>query len=813
MTESTDATADPIVDPPAPARTDVPGAAELDETAARRRWVELVAQVEQDQRAYYEQDQPVSSDAEYDARMHELEALEAAHPALVTPESPTQRVGGRAAAGFATVEHLERMLSLDNAFGEDDLAAWAARVHRDLGVPADAGVEFLCEVKIDGLAIALLYEKGRLVRAATRGDGRTGEDVTANVRTIGSIPQRLGGDPDTHPDVIEIRGEVFMGVADFARLNESLVAAGQDPYANPRNTAAGSLRQKDPAVTASRNLRMYAHGVGALQWREGEHAELERQSDAYALFERWDVPVSPHNRVVPGLEGVTEMIAYFGEHRHSIEHELDGIVVKVDELALQRRLGATSRAPRWAIAYKYPPEEVNTRLLAIQVGVGRTGRATPYAVMEPVKVAGSTVRQATLHNRDVVRAKGVRIGDMVVLRKAGDVIPEILGPVAALADDGYPREDFVMPAECPECGTALRPMKEGDVDLRCPNAESCPAQVRGRVEHIGSRGGLDVEALGEVTAAALTQPYEPAEPPLRTEKDLFGLTVEQLAPIRVVVRDPETGLPRPSDGRGEAAEVTMSDGSVLDAKVVRPFQKVVSRTYPPGYEDATPAERRTAGVRKDFPVYGPSSTAETLIAELDRAKTKDLWRILVSLNIRHVGPVAARALADWFGSLDLIREASHDELAAVEGVGPVIADEVLAWFDVDWHREIVETWAADGVRFTTPGHPGPGRAETPSGPLDGLTVVVTGGLEGFSRDGAKEAIVAAGGKSSGSVSKRTDYVVVGENAGSKETKARDLGLPILDEDGFVALLAGGPDAVAHLVGDAAGDAAGDAPQD
>ncbi|MBD5786225.1 NAD-dependent DNA ligase LigA [Cellulosimicrobium terreum] len=799
MTESTDDAATPETTPvPTPA---------LDEASAQRRWAEVVAQVEADQRAYYEEDQPVSSDAEYDARMHELQALEAAHPGLVTPESPTQRVGGRAAAGFATVEHLERMLSLDNAFSAEDLAAWAARVHRDLGVPADAGVEYLCEVKIDGLAIALLYEKGRLVRAATRGDGRAGEDVTANVRTIGSIPQRLAGDPATHPDVIEIRGEVFMGVTDFAALNAGLVAAGQAPYANPRNTAAGSLRQKDPAVTASRNLRMYAHGVGALQWEEGEHAELERQSAAYALFEQWGVPVSPHNRVVAGLDEVMERIAYFGEHRHDIEHELDGIVVKVDELALQRRLGATSRAPRWAIAYKYPPEEVNTRLLAIQVGVGRTGRATPYAVMEPVKVAGSTVRQATLHNQDVVRAKGVRIGDVVVLRKAGDVIPEILGPVAALVDDGYPREDFVMPADCPECGTPLRSMKEGDVDLRCPNAESCPAQVRGRVEHVGSRGGLDIEVLGEVTAAALTQPFEPAEPPLRTEKDLFGLTVAQLAPIRVVVRDPETGLPRPSDGRGESAEVTMSDGSVLSAKVVRPFQKVTSRTYPPGFEDASPAERRAAGVRKDFPVYGPSTTAETLVAELRLAKTKELWRILVSLNIRHVGPVAARALADWFGSLAAIRAASREELAAVEGVGPVIADEVLAWFDVDWHTEIVETWERDGVRFEIPGHPGPGKAEAPSGPLDGLTVVVTGGLEGFSRDGAKEAVVERGGKSAGSVSKKTDYVVVGENAGSKETKARDLGLPILDEAGFVALLEGGPDAVAHLVGGATADSA------
>lgn len=783
----------------------VPDAAPaLDEADAQRRWAELVAQVEADQRAYYEADAPVSSDAEYDARMRELEALEAAHPALQTPESPTQRVGGRAATGFATVEHLERMLSLDNAFSEEDLAAWAARVHRDLGVPPEAPVEYLCEVKIDGLAIALLYERGRLVRAATRGDGRTGEDVTANVRTITSIPQQLAGDPATHPAVIEVRGEVFLGVDDFAALNEALVAAGQAPYANPRNTAAGSLRQKDPAVTASRNLRMYAHGVGALQWQEGEHAELGRQSDAYALFEQWGIPVSPHNRVVDGLAGVQQMIAYYGEHRHDIEHELDGIVVKVDELALQRRLGATSRAPRWAIAYKYPPEEVNTRLLAIQVGVGRTGRATPYAVMEPVLVAGSTVRQATLHNQDVVRAKGVLIGDVVVLRKAGDVIPEILGPVVALRDDGVPRTEFVMPADCPVCGHPLRPLKEGDVDLRCTNTRSCPAQVQGRVEHIGSRGGLDIDALGEVTAAALTRPLEPAEPPLPTEAGLFSLTVDQLAPIRVVVRDPETGLPRPFEGVGESGEVEMSDGSVMSAKVVRPFQKVVAKTYPPGYENSTTAERRAAGVVKNVPVYGPSTTAETLVSELRRARTKDLWRILVSLNIRHVGPVAARALAEWFGSLDAIREAirtsGRDALAAVEGVGPVIADEVISWLEVDWHVEIVDTWQRDGVQFSIPGHPGPGEVEQTTGPLTGLTVVVTGGLEGFTRDGAKEAILAAGGKSSGSVSKKTDYVVVGENAGTKETKARDLGLRILDEAGFVALLVGGPAAVGDAPG-------------
>jgi DNA ligase (NAD+) len=763
VTETTDSAADPTL---------------LDEAAAQRRWAELVALIEEDQRAYYELDAPKVSDAEYDARMRELEALEAAHPALVTPESPTQRVGGQAAAGFATVEHRERMLSLDNAFSTDDLRAWAARVNRDLGLGADDRVGYLCEVKIDGLAIALLYEKGRLVRAATRGDGRTGEDVTANVRTIGGIPQRLGGDPASHPDVIEIRGEVFMGVEDFAALNEKLVAGGHAPYANPRNTAAGSLRQKDPQVTASRNLRMYAHGVGALQWTVGEHAELARQSDAYALFEQWGVPVSPHNRVVEGLDGVLEMIEYFAEHRHDVEHELDGIVVKVDALADQRRLGTTSRAPRWAIAYKYPPEEVNTRLLAIQVAVGRTGRATPYAVMEPVTVAGSTVRQATLHNQDVVRAKGVRIGDMVVLRKAGDVIPEILGPVTALADDGFPREDFVMPAECPACGTPLRPMKEGDVDLRCPNAESCPAQVRGRVEHIGSRGALDIEALGEVTAAALTQPDVPETPPLRTEAGLFSLTLSQLLPIEVVVRDAETGLPKVDD-----------DGV---ARRRAPFRKKVTRSK------AARVAAEQAG--ETLPEHEPSAQATKLLDELERAKTKDLWRILVSLNIRHVGPVAARALADWFGSLDAIRAASRDALAAVEGVGPVIADQIVDWFTVDWHGEIVEAWAAAGVRFATPGHPGPEAMaakseEGPTGPLAGLTVVVTGSLEGFSRDGAKEAIVAAGGKSAGSVSTKTDYVVVGENAGSKETKARELGLPILDEDQFVRLLEAGPAAL------------------
>ncbi|MFI2490248.1 NAD-dependent DNA ligase LigA [Promicromonospora kroppenstedtii] len=756
-------------------KTGIPGPADTgDETAAQRRWAELVARIEEDRRAYYENDAPVSSDADYDVRMRELEELEAAHPGLMTPESPTQSVGGVATAGFATVEHIERMLSLDNAFSTEELAVWADKVHRDLGTDTPG---LLCEVKIDGLAISLVYEKGRLVRGVTRGDGRAGEDVTANVRTIASIPQQLAGDPADHPDLIEVRGEVFMATADFEVLNEKLVAAGMDPYANPRNTAAGSLRQKDPSVTASRNLRMYAHGVGALQWQAGEHTELERQSDAYTLFAGWGVPVSPHNRVIPGLDGALEMIEYFREHRHDIEHDLDGIVLKVDALEQQRKLGSTSRAPRWAIAFKYPPEEVNTRLLAIQIGVGRTGRATPYAVMEPVKVAGSTVRQATLHNQDVVRAKGVRIGDVVVLRKAGDVIPEILGPVTALAGDGYPREDFVMPANCPECGTPLRPMKEGDVDLRCPNAESCPAQVRGRVEHIGSRGGLDIEALGEVTAAALTHPDVPETPPLVTEAGLFSLTLDQLLPIEAVVRDAETGLPK------------MDDDGVVRRRA--PFRRKLT------YGKAQRAAAEEAG--ETLPDWAPSANATKLLEELERAKTKDLWRMLVSLNIRHVGPVAARALAGWFGSVDAIEAASEEELAAVEGVGPVIAAEIKAWLAVDWHQGILAAWREAGVQLATPGHPGPAamaEADTePTGPLAGLTVVVTGSLVDFTRDGAKEAIIAAGGKASGSVSKKTDYVVLGENAGTKAAKAEALEIPTLDEDGFKALLEGGPAAL------------------
>jgi DNA ligase (NAD+) len=778
------------------ARTTEPEDTGLDEAAARQRWTELADRVRELQFAYYVRDEPLASDAEYDRTLRRLEALEDAYPGygLRTPGSPTQNVGGTFSTEFRAVDHVERMLSLDNAFSAEDVAAWAERVHRDLELPEGTGVGYLTELKIDGLAIALLYERtgdgpARLVRAATRGDGRTGEDVTLNVRTIASIPDVLAGDPATHPEQLEVRGEVFLPVEAFERLNEAQVAAGRPPFANPRNAAAGSLRQKDPRVTAGRPLGMYAHGIGAL--RRGSAAiDLDRQSEVYDLLAGWGVPVSPHSRVVHGLDDVTARIAQVGERRHSYEHEIDGVVIKVDEIALQRRLGATSRAPRWAIAYKYPPEEVNTRLLAIEVNVGRTGRVTPYAVMEPVRVSGSTVSMATLHNKDVVAAKGVRPGDMVVLRKAGDVIPEIVGPVTALADDGFPRTDWVMPATCPECGSTLRPMREGDVDLRCPNARTCPAQVRGRVEHIGSRGALDIEALGEVTAAALTQPEVPDTPPVVNEADLFDLVAwpadapeeerervrarafARLQQVQVVVRDPETGEPRVDE-----------DGTVRRRT---PFRRRVTHSVR--------ARREAEAAGRALPEYEdvPSEAARKLLDELDAAKTKPFWRVLVALSIRNVGPTAARAIAQRFGSMDALRAALADPeearaaLSAVEGVGPTIADSIVDWFAEDWHRDIVDRWRAAGVVMADEADASVPRT------LEGLTVVVTGSLEGFSRDQAKEVVLARGGKASGSVSKKTDYVVVGENAGSKEAKARELGLRVLDEAGFVALLEHGP---------------------
>ncbi len=709
---------------------------------AREEHARLAEQVEEHRFRYYVKDQPVVSDAEFDRLLRTLERLEEQHPGLRTPDSPTQKVAGAYETEFTAVRHRERMLSLDNAFDDEELAAWAERVARDVGA---AEHHFLCELKVDGLAVNLTYEKGRLTRAATRGDGRTGEDITPNVRTIADVPDRLKG--DRVPDLVEIRGEVYFPMEAFEELNARLVAAGDKPFANPRNAAAGSLRQKDPRITATRPLHMVVHGVGA---REG--LAIDCLSHAYELLREWGLPTARHNRVVGDLDGVREFIAYYGDHRHSVEHEIDGVVVKLDEIPLQGRLGSTSRAPRWAIAYKYPPEEVNTKLVNIRVGVGRTGRVTPYAQVEPVTVAGSEVEFATLHNQDVVKAKGVLIGDTVVLRKAGDVIPEILGPVVDLRD-GSERE-FVMPSACPECGTPLKPMKEGDVDLRCPNGRTCPAQLRERLFYLGGRKCFDIENFGYVAAAALTRPLEPAEPPLVDEGDLFDLTIEQLLPIKAHVLDQDSGLPKRDPKTGEE-------------KVVTVFANQKGE---------------------------PKKNALAMLKNIEEAKSRPLARVITALSIRHVGPVAAEALAREFRSVDRIEQATEEELAAVEGVGGVIAQSLKEWFAEEWHREILRKWRAAGVRME---EEGAGEEEGPR-PLEGLTVVVTGTLENHTRDGAKEALQALGAKVTGSVSKKTSFVVAGENPGSKYDKAVQLKVPVLDEAGFAVLLEQGPDAAREV---------------
>ncbi|GAA2400178.1 NAD-dependent DNA ligase LigA [Streptomyces glaucosporus] len=710
------------------------------DSAARERHARLAQEVEEHRFRYYVTT-PVISDAEFDALMRELQALEAEYPELATPDSPTQKVAGSYETEFTSVEHRERMLSLDNVFDDAELDGWADRIARELtGVP----YHFLCELKVDGLAVNLTYEHGRLTRAATRGDGRTGEDITPNIRTVADVPERLRG--ERIPELVEIRGEVFIPMERFEELNARLVEAGKPAFANPRNAAAGSLRQKDPRVTAERPLHMVVHGIGA---REG--FDIDRLSHAYELLREWGLPTSPHARVVGSVEEVREFIAHYGEHRHSVEHEIDGVVVKLDEIPLQGRLGSTSRAPRWAVAWKYPPEEVNTRLLDIKVSIGRTGRATPFAVVEPVTVAGSEVEFATLHNQDVVKAKGVLIGDTVALRKAGDVIPEILGPVADLRD-GSERE-FVMPADCPECGTALKPAKEGDVDLRCPNSRSCPGQLRERLFYLASRKCLDIEHFGYVVATALTQPLEPAEPPLRDEGDLFDLTLEQLLPIKTHVLDPDSGLPKRDPKTGEEKVVTLF------------------------------ANREGK----------PKKNTLAMLENIEAAKERPLARIITGLSIRHVGPVAAEALAREFRSLARIAEASEEELAATEGVGPTIAASLKAWFAEDWHREIVEKWRAAGVRMEEEG----GGEEGPR-PLEGVTVVVTGTLRSYTRDGAKEALQSRGAKVTGSVSKKTGFVVAGDNPGSKYDKALQLKVPVLDDDGFAVLLERGPDAAREV---------------
>ncbi|SCD53748.1 DNA ligase (NAD+) [Streptomyces sp. DvalAA-14] len=708
---------------------------------AREQHARLAEQVEEHRFRYYVNDAPVVSDADFDRLLRQLEALEERHPALRTPDSPTQKVAGAYATEFTSVQHRERLLSLDNAFTEEELTTWADRVAAELGPPDNerGPYHFLCELKVDGLAVNLTYEHGRLTRAATRGDGRTGEDITPNVRTIADIPDRLAG--ERLPELVEIRGEVYFPGEKFEELNARLVEGGDKPFANPRNAAAGSLRQKDPRITASRPLRMVVHGIGA---RQG--FDIDCQSHAYELLRGWGLPTARHNKVADSLAEVREFIDYYGEHRHDVEHEIDGVVVKVDEIPLQGRLGSTSRAPRWAIAWKYAPEEVNTKLLEIRVGVGRTGRVTPFAVVEPVTVAGSEVEFATLHNQEVVKRKGVLIGDTVVLRKAGDVIPEILGPVADLRD-GSERE-FVMPAECPECGTALQPMKEGDIDLRCPNARACPAQLRERIFYLAGRRSLDIEALGYVAATALTQPLEPQQPPLGNEGDLFGLKIEELLPIRSYVLDQDTGLPKRDPETGEPKVVTFFANQKGE----------------------------------------PKKNALAMLDNIQAARQRPLARVITGLSIRHVGPVAAEALAREFRDLDRIKDAAEEELAAVDGVGATIAASVKQWFTEDWHLEIIDKWRAAGVKFTEEG------SDEGPRPLEGLTVVVTGTLTGHTRDGAKEALGSRGAKVTSAVSKKTDFVVVGDNPGSKFDKAVQLKVPVLDEEGFAVLLEEGADA-------------------
>jgi DNA ligase (NAD+) len=670
-------------------------------TAARHRISELTQEIRDHQFKYYVLDAPSITDAQFDALLKELAALEAKHPELLEPDSPSLGVGGGFSTTFDQHDHIEKMMSLDNVFDDAELEAWFERVEKESAVGA-----FLCELKVDGLAINLLYENGQLTRALTRGNGTTGEDVTLNVKTIKGLPHTLSG--KKIPILIEVRGEVFLPVAAFNQLNEELAEAGKPLFANPRNCAAGSLRQKDPRVTASRALDVVVHGIGA-----HDGISFTSQSDAYAQLKALGLPTSTRFKVCATRAEVLAFIENYNVHRHDVEHEIDGVVIKVDSLAEQEKLGFTSRAPKWAIAYKYPPEEVTTKLLDIRVSVGRTGRVTPFAFMEPVKVAGSTVTNATLHNQEEIERKGVLIGDTVIIRKAGDVIPEVLGPVRDKRTGN--EKAFVMPTHCPECGGELRAITEGDVDIRCPNTRTCPAQLRERIYYIGSRAALDIDVLGYEAAVALL-----TDSIITDEADIFNLDEKSLMKSPFFLK---------------------KDGT-------------------------------------------PGKNLEKLLAALQEAKTRPLWRTLVALSIRHVGPTAAQALASNFGSMDAIAQASVTELADIDGVGEVIAQSIIEWFEVDWHCNIIAQWTKAGVAMVNTKS-----ADLPQ-TLSGLTFVVTGGLESFTRDSIAETITAHGGKPSSSVSKKTDYVLVGSDPGSKLAKAQELGVTVIDEARFLELLAG-----------------------
>ena len=800
----------------------------------RARHAQLAADVADHQFRYYVLDAPVVSDGQFDEGWRELLALEDSHPELVTAESPTQKVGARFSTVFAAHDHLERMLSLDNAFDADELRSWAERVARDVGA---AQVHYLCELKIDGLAVNLLYENGRLTRALTRGDGRTGEDITLNMRTLGEVPERLTDNEEFPvPALVEVRGEVYFLLEDFQALNASLVEAGKPPFANPRNTAAGSLRQKDPRVTASRHLRLICHGFGK---REG-FAPV-RQSQGYDALRAWGLPVSGHTVVLDGVAEVIAHVEHWGEHRHDISHEIDGVVVKVDEVVSQRRLGSTSRAPRWAVAFKYPPEEATTTLLDIRVNVGRTGRVTPFALMEPVVVAGSTVGMATLHNAQEVRRKGVLIGDRVVIRKAGDVIPEVLGPVVEQRD-GSERE-FVMPTRCPECGTELAQQKAGDADLRCPNARSCPAQLRERLFHVAGRGAFDIEGLGYEAATAML-----ASGVVQDEGDVFALDEDDLLRVdlfrtkagelsangRKLLANLEVARDRPlwrvlvglsirhvgptaaqalarefvsmdavSDAAAAAARDTAAAGIAITSDGATDESDdgdgvaagdPTPPDEPPGdatlgdatLGDATLGDAASDDPASDDQASGETASGETASGDAASGETASDDQASGDAASEKAARAAARAQTKALA-------AALAPIAGVEGVGPTIAAALRDWFTVDWHREVVGKWRAAGVRMVDEVDASVPRT------LDGLSIVVTGSMDGFSRDEAKEAIMARGGRAAGSVSKKTAFVVAGDAPGSKYDKALEIGVPVLDEAGFRVLLDRGPEAARDMV--------------
>lgn len=753
------------------------------------RYHQLIQEVDDARAAYYNRDAPVLSDAEYDKLYRELEDFEAQYPQYRSADSPTTQVGGAASEAFAPVEHLQQMTSLDDVFSLEELAGWETRMANDTG---RSDLDMLTEVKIDGLAVNLLYENGVLSRAATRGDGWVGEDVTANVRTISCIPHRLKG---LVPARVEIRGEVYFPTKDFESLNAERVRTGEAPFVNARNAAAGSLRQKDPKKTAERPLAMLAHGIGFVEAGDSGFTEPDTLSGWFECLKNWGMPVSPHTKLLRGREAIEKRIGELGAQRHSLEHEIDGVVVKINDRAIQASLGATSRAPRWAAAYKFPPEEVNTRLLDIRVQVGRTGRVTPYGVMERILVAGSHVSRATLHNASEVARKGVLIGDLVVLRKAGDVIPEIVAPVVAARDGSeYP---FVMPENCPSCGTKLAPQKEGDVDLRCPNQAGCPAQITERIAHLGARSALDIEGLGDEAALALTQPEanrDEVAAALAAGRTVFlengtALRMEKTAELThgELIGDAEALLPSVQKPvlSSESDVFSLEAERLRDVMVWKPVTKDGQETgdWMQVRYFWTKAWKQKGNSGVYIPLEStPSKNTKMMLEQIEAAKERRLARILVALSIRHVGPTAASALAMTFPSMDLLMEASVEQLAQVDGVGQVIAQSLREWFDVDWHVEIVRAWQAAGVRMEDEVR------EDIEQTLEGLTVVVSGAMPGYTREGAKEAIVARGGKASGSVSKKTSLVIAGPGAGSKAAKAEALGVPVVDEKYFERVL-------------------------